>query len=142
MEESEVLMTAHDVFAATMALIDELDGSGGALTSDTREYELRTPGIVNMMIAEKRILCGERGAFPPVTDLSSELFEIDQNYALAVMKYGLAANLLVDENAAAAGFYQQRYEELRDRYVQRAEAVTGDITELYGGIEYGRFARW
>lgn len=142
MEETEIVMTAKDVFSATMALIDELDGSGSALTADTREYELRTPGIVNMMIAEKRILCGERGAFPVVTTLDSALAGISQNYALAVMKYGLAANLLVDENASAAGFYQQRYEELRDRYVQREEAVSGEITELYGGIEYGRFARW
>ena len=136
------MVSVKDVFSAAMALMDELNAEGNAQTSDTREYEHRTPAIVNMMVAEKRILAGERGTMLPVSALSDMLINIDDNYALSVMQYGLAANLLIDENPTAAGFYQQRYEELRDRYMLRQQATQGVVEDLYGGIEFGRFARW
>lgn len=136
------MVSVKDVFGAAMALMDELNAEGNAQTSDTREYEHRTPAIINMMIAEKRILAGERGTMLPVSALSDMLLNIDDNYALSVMQYGLAANLLIDENPTAAGFYQQRYEELRDRYMLRQQAAQSVVEDLYGGIEYGQFARW
>lgn len=136
------MVSVKDVFSAAMALMDELNAEGNAQTSDTREYEQRTPAIVNMMVAEKRILAGERGTMLPISTLSDMLINIDDNYALSVMQYGLAANLLIDENPTAAGFYQQRYEELRDRFMLRQQAAQGVVEDLYGGIEYGQFARW
>lgn len=136
------MVSVKDVFSAAMALMDELNAEGNAQTSDTREYEYRTPAIINMMVAEKRILAGERGTMLPVSALSDMLLNIDDNYALSVMQYGLAANLLIDENPTAAGFCQQRYEELRDRYMLRQQAAQSVVEDLYGGIEYGQFARW
>ena len=136
------MVSVKDVFSAAMALMDELNAEGNAQTSDTKEYEHRTPAIINMMVAEKRILAGERGTMLPVSALSDMLLNIDDNYALSVMQYGLAANLLIDENPTAAGFYQQRYEELRDRYMLRQQAAQSGVEDLYGGIEYGQFARW
>ena len=136
------MVSVKDVFSAAMALMDELNAEGNAQTSDTREYEYRTPAIVNMMIAEKRMLSGEHGTFIPLTSINDALPNIDDNYALSVMLYGLAANLLIDENPAAANFYQQRYEELRDRHAVKQPVVSGDIDDVYGGIEYGQFARW
>lgn len=67
---------------------------------------------------------------------------VETNYALGAMPYGLAANLLVDENPTAASFYQQRYEELRALFVSRLKASVEDIDMLYGGVGEGRFARW
>ena len=66
----------------------------------------------------------------------------DTSYALGALPYGLAANLLIDENPSAASFYQQRYEELRAWYLARVQALSGDIANLYGGIEYGEFSAW
>ena len=66
----------------------------------------------------------------------------DTSYSLGALPYGLAAGLLVDENPSAASFYQQRYEEMRAYYLARLQAAVGDIGNLYGGIEYGRFAGW
>ena len=64
-------------------------------------------------------------------------------YAIGVMQYGLAANLLVDENPTAASFYEQRYEEMRNLYFARRPAEDGEkIVDLYGGIEYGEFGSW
>lgn len=131
-----------DVFNAAMGIMDELSVNGSAQTSDTKEYEYRTPAIINMLVGELNMLLGKREDWIPVTSLEDMVPTADTNYALSALPYGLAANLLIDENPTAASFYQQRYEELRAYYLSRQEADVGDITNLYGGIEYGEFARW
>ncbi len=137
------MKTVQDVFNAAMGLMDELNAQGEARTSDTREYEYRTPGIVNMMISEYRILSGSPGSFVQVENMEDYILKIDDTYAIGVMQYGLAANLLVDENPTAASFYEQRYEEMRTLYFTHRPAQDGgEIVDLYGGIEYGRFSRW
>ncbi len=137
------MKTVRDVFTAAMGLMDELSAQGEALTSDTREYEYRTPGIVNMMVSEYRILSGQPGGFVAVEGLDDYILKIDDTYALGVMHYGLAANLLVDENPTAASFFEQRYEELRNMYFARRPAEDGEkVVDLYGGIEYGEFGGW
>ncbi len=138
------MKTVKELFRAAMGLMDELDGDGNAENRDTAEYERRTPGIVNMMISEYRILAGMKGGFVPVESPEDPVLRIPDVYVLGVMHYGLAANLLVDENPAAASFYEQRYEELRNIYFTRFGAEEGDgaIEDLYGGIEFGRFGRW
>lgn len=131
-----------DVFNASMALMDELDSSGQAQTRDTKEYEHRTPGIVNMMIAELNLLGGNRDNWVPTESLE-DFVAVDNTYALGVMIYGLAANLLVDENPTAASFYQSRYEELRTLYLSRHAADREDIEDVYGiGAAYNDAGRW
>ena len=132
----------EDVFNAAMGIMDELGVDGEARTSDTEEYALRTPSIVNMLVSELKILTGERGDWLPIESLEDVVPVGDTSYSLGARPYGLAANLLVDENPSAASFYQQRYEEMRAYYLARMQAVTGDVVNVYGGIEYGEFARW
>lgn len=137
------MRTVNDIFTAAMGLMDELDDAGSPATRDTEPYRLRTPGIVNMMISEYRILSGQTGGFAAVEGMDDPVLRIDDAYALGVMHYGLAANLLVDENPAAASFFERRYEELRNIHFSRRPADTGESVEnLYGGIEYGRFGGW
>ena len=88
------------------------------------------------------VITGEREMPTLPEDLDDPIEGVEDTFALAALHYGLAANLLVDENPAAASFYEQRYEELRDRYLSRLPAKTGEIEDMYGGIEYGRFGRW
>ena len=128
-----------DVFDAAMGIMDELDAEGGAQTADTAEYMLRAPAIVNALISELKILTGEYDDWLPVESLDDLVPAGDTSYALGALPYGLAANLLVDENPSAASFYQQRYEELRAYYLARLRAHMGAIENLYGGIEYGEF---
>ena len=131
-----------DVFDAAMGIMDELGQTGQAQTSDTQEYEYRTPAIINMLVGELHMLLGNRDNWLPVTSLDDMVPTADTNYALSALPYGLAANLLIDENPTAASFYQQRYEELRAYYLARQQADVGDITDWYGGIPYGEFSRW
>lgn len=131
-----------DVFDAAMGIMDELSASGEAQTADTQEYLNRTPAIVNMMVSELVMLTSNRTSWLPVEGVDDMVPIADDTYARSAMPYGLAANLLIDENPTAASFYQQRYEELKALYISRLPADMEDVTNLYGHIEYGEFARW
>lgn len=131
-----------DVFNASMALMDELDTTGSAQSSDTKEYEYRTPAIIDLLTGELRILTGDARSLMPIESMDDYISGVSDTYALTVLPYGLAANLLIDENPTAASYYQQRYEELRDRFSILQPAAQGEVQDIYGGLEYGRFSRW
>ena len=135
------MTTVESVFASAMGLMDELDPQGGAQSADTKDYERRAPAILNALCAELRTLTGEGSDWLPASG-TEDLLPVEENYGLSALPYGLAANLLGDENPAAASFYQQRYEELRAVYLARRRADLEDIELLYGGVEQGNFARW
>ena len=137
-----------DVFDVAVALMDEINDSGQTQTADTEEYKRRTPGIMRILLAE----CYPYSELkdPDATASSwripdewdDSLWKIDNTLSLGIMPYGLAANLLVDENPAAAGFFQQRYQELLNERKRMTAAVSGEVENLYGGIEYGQFSQW
>lgn len=136
-------ITVGDVFNAAMGIMDELSTTGEPQTTDTKEYEYRTPAIINMMVGELALLTGNSGDWLAVESLDDLVPNVSSSYARSALPYGLAANLLVDENPSSASFFQQRYEEMRNLYVSRQPAELSDITNLYGfGIEYGEFSRW
>lgn len=140
--------TVSDVFDVTMQLIDEVSDTGATQTTDTEEYRNRTIGIMNILISECYPFSDEKdntkldSAWRAVEEFDDELKGIDNTLALGVMPYGLAANLLTDENPTAANYYQQRYEALLAAKRSRMQADVGEIENVYGGIEYGYFSRW
>lgn len=133
-----------------MSLMDELDESGNATSNDTTEYLNRTLPIMNLMIGEcypysdLRDASSVLSAWRIVEDMDDELeqHKIDNTIALTIMPYGLAANLLVDENPSAASFYQQRYEELLKYKSLKMQADVGVIEDLYGILGYNNGAIW
>ena len=144
-------MTTPDwVFSRAIHLMDEQNESSGATsTQDTQEYRLRTLSILNVLRHELFPYSdtfqtgedGKRAICPELKDFSDEI-GLDDVIAQGIMPYGLAAHLLMDENPSAAAFFQSRYEELRNRLAVGIPAQSEDITDLYGGIEYGEFSRW
>ena len=138
----------EDVFNAAMAIMDELNDSGEAQTTDTQEYKNRTLPIMNVLISEcypysdSKDMTKPDSAWRAVTEFDDYLYKIDDTIALGIMPYGLAANLLVDENPSAAGFYQARYEELLRGKARRVRASVEDIEDIYGGIGHGWFSSW
>lgn len=132
-----------------MGLIDSVNETTGATdTTDNREYRQRTLFILNTLRGElypysdtwEESADGKRPVAPVLTEMEQET-GLDDFLSQSVLPYGLAAHLLLSEDAAAASFFQQRYEELRDRR-SNVPARSAQITDLYGGIEYGEFGRW
>lgn len=138
-----------DVFDISMALMDELNSVGDSETSDTTEYQNRTPAIMNILIgecypySEDYVAGSRRSGWIPVESTDDYITGIDDTLCRSVMPYGLAASLLIDENPTAANYFQQRYEALLNRFGREVPASGWETVEdVYGGIECGEFGIW
>ena len=145
------MTTAQRVFDIAMGLIDEVNENSGATdTPDTREYKARTLLILNALRGElypysdtyieaeekgKRAICAVIEDFDAPVDLDDFLCQ-------SIMPYGLAAQLLLSEDAASASFLQQRYEELLRSRISAVPKRFERIYDMYGGIEHGEYGRW
>lgn len=149
---AEPTTTAQRVFDIAMALMDEVNESSGETdTSDTREYKVRTLLILNALRGE---LYPYSDTFPTPEDGKRPIAAVIENFTdviclddyicQTVMPYGLAAQLLMDENPTAASFLQQRYEELRDQLSRGLPQMAEQIEDVYGILQhpYNDFSRW
>ena len=145
--------TGMDVFETAITLMDELNDAGKYKHEDTEEYRQRTKAILNILIGElyvysdtyKKNQDWEKGRRPVpamLEDLYTEI-DLDDYICRSVMPYGLAAHLLLDENPSSAGFFQQRYDELKAQLQRGLPAESEDIVDIYGGINpYNEFGMW
>ena len=148
-EERTMATTAQQVFETAMALMDQLGTDGSPNTADNREYRDRTLPILNALRGElypysDTCVRDTRGGRPIAAAIRNmdEPIGLDDHICQSILPYALAAHLLLDENPSAASFFQQRYEELKNRLAVGMPAKSEDIEDLYGGIEYGQFGRW
>lgn len=130
--------SAQNVFDTAIALMDELDESGATDTSDTKEYKDRTILILNILVQElypysatyKKPKAGQRNT-ARVLQKMADAVDLDDYIASAVLPYGLAAHLLLEENPTAANYFQQRYDELKARLREGLLAESEDIEDVY-----------
>ena len=135
----------------------EMSDDGKTDWADTVEYKNSAMNILNILIGEcfpysdtyrnysdgfKPKLKGRRPVCEQIETWDSDV-GIDDVIANTVMPYGLAAQLLLDENPSSAAFFQQRYEELLRRLGASCPNTWESIENMYGvNIEYGEFGRW
>lgn len=142
---------SQGVFDLTMAMIDEVNESGATDHADTKEYKDRSLHIINVLQGELYMYSdtyelpekGRRGVAIPVLNFEEEIVSLDDYICRSVLPYGLAAHLLLDENPSAAGFFQQRYEELKRALSRGLLSESEDIIDVYGGrYEHCEFSHW
>ena len=142
--------TVQAVFDRAMYLIDaQSESSGATVTTDTREYRVRTVGILNTLLdavypassTYRAGADGRRPELPDVLDFTDEL-ELDGRVLRDILPHGLAAKLLSEENTKLANYFQQCYEQSLAEARYGAPAVFEDMDGGYGGIEYGQFGHW
>jgi hypothetical protein len=133
-----------DIFKTAMALMDELNANGEAQTSNTAEYERRTPALLNSLLGEYRVYTGDTKDYIQIESLEDIVTGVGAPFCRAALPYGLAALLLTDENPQAASFYQQKYEELLQGYIMRQPSAAEGIIDVYGACSgpYNEFSRW
>ena len=145
--------TAQRVFDIAMGLMDELNDAGQTDTADTKEYKDRTLLILNALRGElypysDTWAVAETGKRPIVAVIANftDNIGLDDYICQTVMPYGLAAQLLLTEDPSAAGFFQQRYEELLSKLRSGLPVESEDIYDIYGsngGVEpYNEFGMW
>lgn len=144
------MTTAQWIFEKAMHLMDQVgDDTGAADTADTKDFKNRVLPILNVLRWECAACSdtfaatgsGKRPVCPEITGFDSPI-ALDDAVCQGVLPYGLAAHLLSDEDPALAALFRQRYEQLLGAMSRSAPAVSEDIADLYGGVEFGAFARW
>lgn len=128
------------VFEQAIALMD----SGNEVTGEmdvgsTRAYKHRTLSILNLLGQECQGYSLE-GTWEPLTGFETAL-PLEDGLCQGVLPYGLAAHLLLEEDPAAANFFQQRYEELLERW-RRRQVQLEELEVPHGGVELGEDGRW
>lgn len=143
--------TAQRVFDLAMGLMDEVnETSGGTDDADTREYKVRTLLILNALRGElfpysDTYAAEEPGKRPILEVIQSfdQVIGMDDYICQSVLPYGLAAQLLLDENPDSASFFQQRYEEMRMNLAKGLPQQSESISDVYGIVSpYNEFSRW
>lgn len=142
--------TVQDVFDKAIHWMDEQNESTGAtLTSDTKEYSLRTPNILNTYLNVVYPFSdtyapredGKRPYLEPVRSMTDEM-DLDAFICMSVLPYALAAGLVKEENPSIANVALQIYAENLGQARSTLPASVEDVENVYGGIEYGEFSRW
>lgn len=152
------MTNALDIFKLAMSLMDELNDAGEAENDDTIEYKNRTLGILNVLRGElypySDTYAVEEAHIRPIVGLIPDFetaIDLDDYICQSVMPYGLAAHLLLDENPSAAGFFQQRYDELKAFLMsgRGLPSETEDIYDVYASghdgqsyLEFPNGGRW
>ena len=143
--------TAQRVFDLAMGLMDEVnETSGGTDDADTREYKVRTLLILNALRGARfpysdTYAPEEPGKRPILAVIQSfdQVIGMDDYICQSVLPYGLAAQLLLDENPDSASFFQQRYEEMRMNLAKGLPQQSESISDVYGIVSpYNEFSRW
>lgn len=144
--------TVQAIFDKAMHLMDaQNESTGNTDTSDTREYKVRTIGILNNLLdlvypASDTFAIGGDGKRPALDDITSfeDELDLDARILRDVLPNGLAAKLLSEENPSLADYFQQCFEqslaEARARIPACFESIEDGLP--YGGIEYGEFGFW
>jgi len=144
------MTTALQIFEMAIALMDSQSDDGQADTADNAEYKNRTLPILNILRGELYPYSDTYEADDEGRPLATIIktfdkpIDLDDYICQGVMPYGLAAHLLLAEDPATANFFQQRYDELKNKLSIGMPSSSEDIVDLYGGgcSEYNEFSRW
>lgn len=157
------MQTVQFVFDMAIHLMDEQNESTGSTnTTDTHEYALRTPNILNTLLDQVYPYSDTYpeqtgGTRPSLVSLTSmeDYLDLDDYICRNVLPYGLAALLIREENPTQANFLWQTYlenlntakERLPSGGIESVEnvyggGIGGESLLGWGGIEYGEFGRW
>lgn len=114
------------------------DRTGQTMTVDTKEYEVRTLGLLNTLRNElypysDTYAYRDDGRRPVCPELLSfeQFIDLDDVIAQTILPYGLAAHLLLDDNPTVASFFNDRYAELIYTVGAKRPGVWEDIPTMY-----------
>lgn len=136
-------MTVQDVFDKAIRLMDEQNESTGATnTADTKEYMVRTPDILDSILARVSLTVGS--TYTRVAAMTDEI-GLDDAVVSGVLPYYLASALIAIEaqdSGLAAYFSKTGDIALSAIETRLSKAEAEPVEDLYGGIEHGEFALW
>lgn len=146
---AEPTTTARYIFDQAIKLMDEQSDTGASEWSDTVEYQNRALAILNALIGEcypysdtyRVDTAGQRPICQPVASLSGVVY-LDDSIAKTVLPYGLACELIKNDDPSTGNFFLQRYQELLARHAKTLPAQWEAVEDVYGGFSFTQFGGW
>lgn len=142
------MTNAQTVYEMAIALMDSMSDSGQADVADNDEYKHRALTILNILRGELYPYSDTHETDDegrPIAALIRDFekpIDLDDYICQSIMPYGLAAHLLLQEDPAAANFFQQRYDELKMRLHIGLPTGSEEIEDVYGGWPHNDFGSW
>lgn len=146
---AEPTTTVKYIFDQAIKLMDEQNDAGLSVWSDTEEYQNRAIAIMNALIGECYPYSdtytidtpGKRPIATPVFTVD-DVVQLDDSLARTVLPYGLAAELIKNDDPTLGNYFLQRYQELLARHSKSIPAAWDTIEDVYGVSDHSSFARW
>ena len=126
----------------TMSLIDEINDNGTLDPNTTAEYRAKAPAILTMLQNEIIGIENRYKAFneqikPIPIETLEQPVQLDDIKANTLLTNGLASHLMLYEDTAVASFFQQRYEEMRNKYLKPVPiTITKKIDKYDSSLSY------
>jgi hypothetical protein len=114
---------AQQVFITAMNLMDE-ESEDGTFEGYPDEYKKKAWPLLTMLQAELT----PASKVPSLIVDENGTFSLDDRTVLTALPYGLAAQLLLNEDQNRAAYFNNRYDELK----RKRPAVIGKIQDVYG----------
>lgn len=144
------MRTVQEIFDQAIRMMDEQnDSNGSTMTTDTREYALRTPDCLNSYInlvlpysdTYHAAGNGKRTVHPKLSAMTDCVY-MDDLICMSVLPRALAYELLRKEDPEQASAFYEDYERMLQQARSTLPSSIGEVENVYGGIEYGEFSRW
>ena len=125
-----------------MSLIDEINDNGTLDPNTTAEYRAKAPAILTMLQNEIIGIENRYKAFneqikPIPIETLEQPVQLDDIKANTLLTNGLASHLMLYEDTAVASFFQQRYEEMRNKYLKPVPiTITKKIDKYDSSLSY------
>jgi len=125
-----------------MSLIDEINDNGTLDPNTTAEYRAKAPAILTMLQNEIIGIENRYKAFneqikPIPIETLDQPVQLDDIKANTLLTNGLASHLMLYEDTAVASFFQQRYEEMRNKYLKPVPiTITKKIDKYDSSLSY------
>lgn len=146
---AEPTTTAKYIFDQSIKLMDEQSDSGDSVWSDTVEYQHRAVAILNTLIGEcypysdtYTVNTPGKRPIPKMAESLTDVVYLDDSLCKTVLPYGLAAELMKNDDPALGNYFLQRYQELLARHSRTIPAAWDTIEDVYGCIDPVSFGRW
>lgn len=127
-------VTAQGIFERAIGLMDEGDEHTGRTDiPETQAYKHRTLAILNLLGQECAAILDRPEGWADLAEFGTAV-SLPEGLARTALPYGLAAHLFLEENPAAASFFQQRYEAILARWAKAGRAEGEGIPLPYGDL--------
>jgi hypothetical protein len=123
-------LKAQTIYDITMSLMDERKNDGSVDTNSTKDYLARSPGILTVLQTEIIMELKKVGADVETLDEIKKMdadIDLEDDICLGIIPYGLAAQLLLQEDASLSNYFASKYDENRSQYLRRFRELAKQI---------------